>query len=616
MQKNTGFSVIMPTYNQCGFIRRAIGSLFKQTFKEWELIIVNDGSTDKTELFLEDYLSCTNIKYLKNDCNVGLGGALNRGLANAAFDRIAYLPSDDIYYADHLQRLHDLFEKQPDTGLAVSGIRYANPDFALPVDDCQNDYAVQGHCLQLVQCAHKLTDDRWMDRRELVTYDLFAMFWHKLADKGIFSYTGYVTCHWTNHPDQRHKIIPESEGGSIYAYRSFYGVKEPLKIRVSELKEVDEQKLYAGFRGKTHIRKKMKVLLVGDLSHNPERIYALEQSGCELYGLWVQNPSFYTGVGPLPFGHVKDVPYENRYEAIKQIKPDIIYAQSNTIAIPLAHEVLINKGDIPMVWHFKEGPFGGMKRGLWAKLIDLYTLSEGVLYINQEIKLWYETFINRLHGLTGIMDGDIPPKAYFTNHFSPKLSSFDGAFHTVSPGRIVGISLTELRQFAANNIHVHLYTVNLHNRKNDAIQFMMEAAPLHFHLHSHCDPENWVEEFSRYDAGWLHSFKSSNDGDLLRASWDDFNMPCRMNTLAAAGLPMIQYDNSGHIVAMQEHIKKIDCGLFYKDAEDLKTQLADRRRMETLRRNVLQHRFKFCFDEYVPELMDFFNRVIADTKKT
>lgn len=51
-----GFSVIMPTFNQASFIRRAIFSLERQTYPNWELIIVNDGCTDETEKFISDYL--------------------------------------------------------------------------------------------------------------------------------------------------------------------------------------------------------------------------------------------------------------------------------------------------------------------------------------------------------------------------------------------------------------------------------------------------------------------------------------------------------------------------------------------------------------------------------
>ena len=612
---NTGFTVIMPTYNQCSFIRRAVSSLFRQTFKEWELIIINDGCTDETEEFLKDYLTCPSIRYLKNTCNSGLGYSLNIGLDHATFEHIAYLPSDDFFYEYHLQSLFEQFEKHPDTVLAVNGIKYDNSDSMYPTAYCQSNYAVPDHCLQLVQCAHRLTDERWVERRELVTDDLFTMFWNKLVVKGLFSFTGSVACHWTSHPEQRHKKICEKLGGSVHAYRSYYGVREPLKIKVSPYKLMDENKQYEMFNQKIGHKKKMKVLLVGELAYNAERIIALETFGCELYGLWIQNPNNYTTVGPLPFGNVVDVPFENRISVIHQIKPDIIYAQLNSIVVPLAYEVLQHKGDIPMVWHFKEGPFVCMKRNLWKKLTDLYYCCEGKIYINPEIKLWYETFIPYNDGLSCILDGDLPPKAYFNDHFSPKLSAVDGEFHTVTPGRVVGIYPDTMRQLADNNIHVHLYTDTIQNRRDEFIRVMKAAAPLHFHLHPFCEPKNWVEEFSRYDAGWLHSFESDNCGDLTRATWDDLNMPARMNTLAAAGLPMIQYDNTGHIVATQEYLKKINAGLFYKEAQGLREQLADRQLMDTLNRNMLKNRFLFCFNEYVPALIDFFKLVIDKTKK-
>ena len=65
---------------------------------------------------------------------------------------------------------------------------------------------------------------------------------------------------------------------------------------------------------------------------------------------------------------------------------------------------------------------------------------------------------------------------------------------------------------------------------------------------------------------------------------------------------------------MQEHIKKINAGLFYKDASDLKAQLADRKLMKELNENILKNRFRFCFDEYVPQLIEFFNKVIIKSK--
>jgi glycosyltransferase involved in cell wall biosynthesis len=68
-----GISVIMPTFNQASYIRRAIKSLCEQTYGQWELIIVNDGSTDSTEEFIADFFSSSlRVRYIKNESNQGL----------------------------------------------------------------------------------------------------------------------------------------------------------------------------------------------------------------------------------------------------------------------------------------------------------------------------------------------------------------------------------------------------------------------------------------------------------------------------------------------------------------------------------------------------------------
>lgn len=62
---NIQFSVLMPVYNQASFIRRAIASLMMQTYSGFELIIINDGSTDCTEQFITDYLEDKRVAYIK-----------------------------------------------------------------------------------------------------------------------------------------------------------------------------------------------------------------------------------------------------------------------------------------------------------------------------------------------------------------------------------------------------------------------------------------------------------------------------------------------------------------------------------------------------------------------
>jgi hypothetical protein len=132
----------------------------------------------------------------------------------------------------------------------------------------------------------------------------------------------------------------------------------------------------------------------------------------------------------------------------------------------------------------------------------------------------------------------------------------------------------------------------------------------YLHLHPNVDQERWTAEFSQYDAGWLHFFKSDNQGDLRRSNWDDLNYPARIATLAVAGLPMLQGDNSGAIVATQTLAREYNLGLFFSTMEELAVQMRDERRMAELRESVWQQRDQFTFDYHADRLIDFFRRVI------
>ena len=609
------FSVIMPTYNQSAFIKRAILSLFQQTYQHWELVIINDGCTDETEKRIAGFLSDERITYIKNEVNRGLGYAINQGLNLAKYDHIAYLPSDDFYYENHLQLLMEKFDESENAVMTISGINMLDQD---STTSSGNYFSLQnpgGYPAQLVQTAHRKTDDRWIERTEFDSDDLSALFWHKLTDKGITAFTGQVTAHWTLHPHQRHKIMVETDrDGGVNYYRSYYQVRQPVRLRCRNNIPVDEESIYARFRKPANLPKsndRLKILLAGELTYSPERIIAFEEHGHQLYGLWPDGPVYsFNNIGPFPFGHVTDIPNRNWKETVRQIRPDIIYALQHSKAIPLAHEVLMNNRDIPFVWQFKEGPPISMRDGLWSKLIDLYSYSDGQIYINPEAQEWYGQFILTENQMTFILDGDMPKIDYFTHDFSPLLSETDGEIHTVAPGRTVGISFEDLQELAIQKIHLHLYVLNFPQSRDRFISMAREAMGNRFHLHPPCMPCDWVREFSRYDAGWLHCFRSKNNGRIIKAGWDDLNLPARMNTLAAAGVPMIQYNNNGHIVAMQSKISALNAGVFFNSYRHLGSLLRNREYMQTLRNNVLEHRKLFAFDYHVPALIDFFRSVI------
>src|SRR4030067_2672131 len=112
-------SVIMPTYNRVSEIKESIRSVLNQSFKDFELIIVNDGGTDAVKAVVDSFCSAK-IKYFKLDHNKGLAGALNEGILRAEGKYIAYLDDDDVYYPDHLATLVGLIEKHPNCDLIYS----------------------------------------------------------------------------------------------------------------------------------------------------------------------------------------------------------------------------------------------------------------------------------------------------------------------------------------------------------------------------------------------------------------------------------------------------------------------------------------------------------------
>ena len=608
------FSVIMPTYNQCSFIRRAIISFLKQTYTHRELIIINDGCTDETEEYIANFLHNENIRYIKNEENMGLGYALNQGLDAAKYDYIAYLPSDDFYFENHLQIMAEMLDAD-NLFLVYSGMVFDATDTLHNVKETKATGLRKGFCLQLVQTVHKQTTHRWTTRDEFLTEDLFQMFWVKLLNEGDFGRTNCITCNWTSHSQQRHKIIGERYGGGLNKCRAYYHIKAPITLKVSDSKIIDENKLYAKYREVCQpSSEKLKILIVGELAYNPERIYALEQAGHELYGLWAPIPEYsFNTVGPLPFGHVTDIKYdENWKERIMKIKPDIMYCMLNSGCVPFVYDVVRKCPEIPFVWHFKEGPSVCLKRGYWDKLIYLYRYASGRIFLNKAVQEWYSQYLPNDEAPTMIMDGDLPKADYFKDNFSKKLSDGSDEIHTVVAGRLIGLSKEGFEVLVGNKIHVHLYLENYFDSNGRIIESFRNKHPNYFHYHPHVAAELWTEEFSKFDAGWLHCCNSFNFGNLTIATWDDLNMPARMNTYAAAGIPFIIPANNNSIVASRDFATELGVAIAFESYEVLAKKLRQEVKTRKCAHNMMLHRMKFSFDYYVPQLIKLFRLSITN----
>ena len=101
---NNLVSIIMPSYNTGRFISETINSVLAQTYQNWELIIVDDCSTDDTDEVVSEFLVDTRIKYIKNENNSGAAVSRNKALREATGRWIAFLDSDDLWEPDKLTK--------------------------------------------------------------------------------------------------------------------------------------------------------------------------------------------------------------------------------------------------------------------------------------------------------------------------------------------------------------------------------------------------------------------------------------------------------------------------------------------------------------------------------
>jgi len=95
-------SIIMPSWNTANFISESIQCVIDQTYKKWELLIVDDCSTDNTDEVVKPFLTDPRIKYFKNQKNCGAALTRNRAMREAQGEWIAFLDSDDLWTPDKL----------------------------------------------------------------------------------------------------------------------------------------------------------------------------------------------------------------------------------------------------------------------------------------------------------------------------------------------------------------------------------------------------------------------------------------------------------------------------------------------------------------------------------
>ncbi|AXT58370.1 glycosyltransferase family 2 protein [Aquimarina sp. AD1] len=112
------FSIIIPLYNKEKNIAKTIQSVFAQNYTNYEIIIINDGSSDNSEKNVNTF-SDERLRYFLTE-NKGVSNARNFGIDKANGEIIAFLDADDYWYPNHLEILFQLYKKFPDAGILAT----------------------------------------------------------------------------------------------------------------------------------------------------------------------------------------------------------------------------------------------------------------------------------------------------------------------------------------------------------------------------------------------------------------------------------------------------------------------------------------------------------------
>lgn len=204
-------SVIMPVYNGAAFVEQAVGSVFDQTLTDWELILIDDGSTDATPQIVQAFTD-QRIKVVRQE-NAGEAHARNVGLTHASGEYIAFLDVDDAYYPNALEDLSTFLDRHPDYGVVYSNGHICNDagDVLMSLTEIRPGI-FNGNVLEQIVLASNLVTVPvcTMTRRadvcdHSIQFDRNLVigpdwdFWIQLAGYTEFGYLDRITCRYRVH---------------------------------------------------------------------------------------------------------------------------------------------------------------------------------------------------------------------------------------------------------------------------------------------------------------------------------------------------------------------------------------------------------------------------------
>ncbi|HBY58158.1 MAG TPA: hypothetical protein DEG96_09960 [Candidatus Atribacteria bacterium] len=204
-------SICIPTYNRAKFIREAIDSVLKQTFRDFELIVVDNCSTDNTQEIVKAF-DDGRLRYVCNERNLGVIGNYNKCISLARGDYICIIHSDDMLLPRFLEVQSAILDKNSDVGLVHSNCSYIDEqgvafsqsifpstDYIKDGEEEMKDLVLDNHIVMSAAIVRKSCYDLLGGYNEKIPWVSDWEMWLRICLKWKIAYIGKVLCLYRRH---------------------------------------------------------------------------------------------------------------------------------------------------------------------------------------------------------------------------------------------------------------------------------------------------------------------------------------------------------------------------------------------------------------------------------
>lgn len=232
-------SVVVPCFNAAEFVDEAIESLRRQTYRELEIIAVNDGSTDDTQAHLDRQEASDPRVAVFAQKNAGPSAARNLGMRNVHGEYVCFLDGDDVYLPDKIERQVRFLDEHPDVDLVYSDYYTADAELNLtaltasriPYVDMIEAFAMKNWVVVQAPLFRRKLMDTVGDFDESLRMAEDWDYWIRCAKAGSFAYLPGPMVIYRTHGTQAHHDIDRMFQGGKRVLRKHYKSNPPLYER-------------------------------------------------------------------------------------------------------------------------------------------------------------------------------------------------------------------------------------------------------------------------------------------------------------------------------------------------------------------------------------------------